>query len=606
MAEKILQTRIINKHADLATWASSTLPLKTGEIALARVETSKPDGNGGFYKVPTYLMKVGDGEKTFSQLEWLAAPASDVYEWAKAATKPGYTATEIARGTSNVATDLKAAEDAIVALQTAIGGSGSVVTMIQNAIQALDENTWAAEDGIKFVTAVGETDGKISVTRRALTADDIPALGIGKITSLQDALNLKANASDVKQTTDAISARLDENGDIDVAIKAAKKAGDDAQAYAEGVNTAFDAYKTTNDAEVAAVRGIAEAARTETEVDSQIDAKIATFKTSVTDKIDERVVKNATDIGAETTRATKAEEALATRVKANEDAISTLNAATTLEGVGTLAQRPAKGKAEGAIWIATDNNKEYVWDGSAWVELGDTTAELDAISKLTERVGNIETDLGADGDTTKAIAAAQKAADDAQADADEANRLIGIINGSDDGSIAKAVADATSALQGYADGKASAAQTAAEATAKSYTDTEVKKANDAAATAQTAIDTHIANKENPHEVTKAQVGLGNVENKSTATIKSEFTGSVASGNEGFVTGGAVYTAIDDAKKAANSYTDTEVKKVADDLDAAETEISTIKNNYARVKDNQLVYGQGDAEMVIIFDCGGAN
>ena len=83
MAEKILNTRIINKHGDLSSWNSSSLELKTGEIALARVETTKPDGHGGYYRVPTYLMKVGYGNKTFSQLEWLAAPASDVHEWAK-------------------------------------------------------------------------------------------------------------------------------------------------------------------------------------------------------------------------------------------------------------------------------------------------------------------------------------------------------------------------------------------------------------------------------------------------------------------------------------------------------------------------------------------
>ena len=85
MAEKIVQTRIINKHGKLADWLTSTTVLKEGEIALAYVETTKPDGQGGTYTVPTYLMKVGDGTNTFSGLEWVAAPASDVYEWAKKA-----------------------------------------------------------------------------------------------------------------------------------------------------------------------------------------------------------------------------------------------------------------------------------------------------------------------------------------------------------------------------------------------------------------------------------------------------------------------------------------------------------------------------------------
>ena len=37
------------------------------------------------------------------------------------------------------------------------------------------------------------------------------------------------------------------------------------------------------------------------------------------------------------------------------------------------------------------------------------------------------------------------------------------------------------------------------------------------------VDTHIGKLDNPHSVTKAQVGLGNVENKSSATIRGEIT-----------------------------------------------------------------------------------
>lgn len=51
---------------------------------------------------------------------------------------------------------------------------------------------------------------------------------------------------------------------------------------------------------------------------------------------------------------------------------------------------------------------------------------------------------------------------------------------------------------------------------------------------------HTGNVSNPHGVTKKQVGLEHVDDKSEATIKSDFTGSIASGNTGFVTGGAVY------------------------------------------------------------------
>lgn len=72
-------------------------------------------------------------------------------------------------------------------------------------------------------------------------------------------------------------------------------------------------------------------------------------------------------------------------------------------------------------------------------------------------------------------------------------------------------------------------------------------------------DTHVASTSNPHSVTKAQVGLGNVDNKSEATIKSDFTGSIASGNTGFVTGGDAYTALDG--KQATLVSGTNIKTV---------------------------------------------
>ena len=59
---------------------------------------------------------------------------------------------------------------------------------------------------------------------------------------------------------------------------------------------------------------------------------------------------------------------------------------------------------------------------------------------------------------------------------------------------------------------------------------------------KTAYD-HSQTSGNPHGTTKADLGLGNVDNKSEATIKSDFTGSVTDGNTGFPTGDMVYDAI---------------------------------------------------------------
>ncbi len=75
-------------------------------------------------------------------------------------------------------------------------------------------------------------------------------------------------------------------------------------------------------------------------------------------------------------------------------------------------------------------------------------------------------------------------------------------------------------------------------------DISVIKVNNADYTIKdTTARNHIANTSNPHSVTKSQVGLGNVENKSSATIRGELT----SAN---VTGALGYTPVNSAKLGA--------------------------------------------------------
>lgn len=63
------------------------------------------------------------------------------------------------------------------------------IASAQAKIEALDVTDEAVAK--KFVSAVSETDGKITVSRRELIADDVPNLGISKIDGLQTALDAK-------------------------------------------------------------------------------------------------------------------------------------------------------------------------------------------------------------------------------------------------------------------------------------------------------------------------------------------------------------------------------------------------------------------------------
>ena len=219
MADKTLKTRIVSKHASYTAWADSTLVLLAGEIALAAIETTKPDGQGGQITVPTYLMKVGDGKKTFKDLNWLAAPASDVYAWAKKASLditdiPTLDVDKI----NGLGTRLSGIDTKIADLEKAVGTGGSVADAIDAKINALNVDASTDADGV-IIDSISEVAGKIVVTRRALEAADVPELAIEKITNLKTELDgLKA-----KDTTldGAITKEIADRKEADATINAA-------------------------------------------------------------------------------------------------------------------------------------------------------------------------------------------------------------------------------------------------------------------------------------------------------------------------------------------------------------------------------------------------
>lgn len=95
-------------------------------------------------------------------------------------------------GVQGLIDDVNANTAAINKLNETAATIGSVANSIEGAVKALDSAD-AAVTG-KFVTAVSETDGVITVTRASLEASDIPSLSISKVEGLQAALdNLKTD-----------------------------------------------------------------------------------------------------------------------------------------------------------------------------------------------------------------------------------------------------------------------------------------------------------------------------------------------------------------------------------------------------------------------------
>ena len=179
--EKTILTRIINKNASLNEWMSSTLPLKKGEFALAYIETKQTatDANGKItvQYVPTYLMKIGDGTHTFKDLNWLAAPASDVYDWPKKA----------ALDENDLPTTWKAAVDQAVA------------DVNTHKTSKLDAATYEA-----FIAPTGDF-GKLKATVDDFFANEANADEVvNRLVEIQEILETTKDAEDLIQRVAAL------------------------------------------------------------------------------------------------------------------------------------------------------------------------------------------------------------------------------------------------------------------------------------------------------------------------------------------------------------------------------------------------------------------
>jgi hypothetical protein len=92
MATTTLNTRIALKYDTLTNWNASEFILKKGEVAICSLANSETAEQS---TPPAVLLKVGDGDHKFRELPWASGLAADVYGWAKAPTKPSYTASEV-------------------------------------------------------------------------------------------------------------------------------------------------------------------------------------------------------------------------------------------------------------------------------------------------------------------------------------------------------------------------------------------------------------------------------------------------------------------------------------------------------------------------------
>lgn len=226
-------------------------------------------------------------------------------------------------------------------------------------------------------------------------------------------------------TAETVTARAAEQANA-----AAAKAADDkavaAKTYAEGVNTALGQEVTRATGEEERIEGLVSAEVTRaTGVEDELRGLISSAASGATTEVKEAAgnthvkvaetegasgqkiytisendIASAQGLADEIGRATAVEEGLAGRIDALDKAetgrvsvlekqVAALNAATHFEGKvegdtfdAAIAAAIADGKEFEAGDIVVYGNKEYIFDGTSWIELGDTTAEQSRISAL--------------------------------------------------------------------------------------------------------------------------------------------------------------------------------------------------------------------------------
>ena len=297
----------------------------------------------------------------------------------------------------------------------------------------------------QFVSAVSETDGKITVTRRALIADDVPELGISKISGLQDAINAKQDtitfdgaysasnkAATVSTVNSAVAAVVSNGADeaSDDTIKGAKLYADSkssdalnaAKAYADGLVTGesgvtarIEALETKVD--VAKVSTAISTAKNEAISAAATDAsnKDAALKTAILgEEAYAQTVKSAYELAASKATmadveaknyATKTEAqgyadakdaAIADAKKAGTDAMAKIgvipDGATATTAIGYVDEKIAAIPAQVDYSVTCDTStpagvaKRYVLS-----QKGSAIATIDIPSDMVVKSGTVET-----------------------------------------------------------------------------------------------------------------------------------------------------------------------------------------------------------------------
>lgn len=403
---KELKTRIALKYDSYAAWTTNNPVLLKGEVAIATIDSGASVATKAgreMQDLPNVVLKVGNGSAHYNDLPFVSALAADVYDWAKAAVKPSYAATEITglkeyvEGISDIDTDTQyrivpvegatykyqlqsktltgdwanVAENGLIDISDAdkrlddveavlakagLGADGKdVASMIADAIAGLDseKGQTAGADGLALNVKI--ENGLLTSVSGSIAAETYDAYGAAKAVQ-GETTHTVAEAyalADAAQTADEVAA-------------AVKKEEDARKAAIEALD--YNAYEAGN-ATGATISFVGEI--------SESNGIIAATKR---DLVFNTAYDPSTNKAATMTDVT--------------NAVADLTGAMHFEGVSTTdpvnAGVTVAGKADyvaaaGDVVIyinADDVPVEYVYDGSEWHQLGNESIAQKAIENL--------------------------------------------------------------------------------------------------------------------------------------------------------------------------------------------------------------------------------
>lgn len=394
---KRLNTRILLKYDTYENWSTNNPNLLKGEMAIAVIDVSDNTQTHSGQTVPQLLVKVGNGLEgdagKYNSLPFISGLAADVHSWAKSASKPTYAINEI-NGAKEYRTVQGTDEYTWILQARRAQSSDTWETVSTIDLAKISARIKAVED--RMTTAEGDIDkleGTVGDSSGGLVKDvaDLKA-AVGEGGSVADAITNAINGLDSTKSqaagADGLALEVVQENGIVKSISGSIAANTyDAYGSASAVEGKLNAYKTTNDEAVQAAQAAADKAQGD--VDQEIlDRKAAIEALKMTaavegtqrpgtvvkfvDKVNQTNGVVSAELGELVfNSAYNAESNKAATMSDITDTLANLNGAMRFKGVKESVPADSSDYISGDVIIV--GTKEYVFDGTNWVELGDET-----------------------------------------------------------------------------------------------------------------------------------------------------------------------------------------------------------------------------------------